>query len=138
MVRALSVVPGNEERDRQGPLLVAREVVAVGALALDRADEALGPTVGPRVPDLGPGMAQSSSATGAREQIAPVRRAIVGEDPLDLDATTCEERRRALDEGDRIVAGERRPELTKRPAGWPCRWPRAGAANRLLGGCCGA
>src|SRR5207244_3109546 len=105
-VRALRVVPGNEEGDRERPLGVAAEVVAVRALALDRADETLGPAVGPGVPRPGAGVANPRGAAGIAEGIAPVRRAVVAEHALDADAVAGEEGQGPLEEASGLAALE--------------------------------
>ena len=64
---SLGVVPGNEQRDRQGPLGVGAELIAIGALPLDRANEPLGPAVRPGVPDLRPGVLRAMTHLGVTD-----------------------------------------------------------------------
>jgi len=117
-VWSVVVVPGNEQRDRQGPRGIVRELVAVRALALNRADESLGPAVRPGVPGLRPGVADRRGPTGVAEREAPVRRAVVAEHPLDPDALAREERGRPIKERRAIAAPESRAELGEgHPAG---------------------
>src|SRR6478672_8328384 len=112
------VVPGNEQRDRQRPLGIGSELIAIRALALDRADEPLGPAVRPRVPSLCPGVPDPGRATGVAEGEALVRRAVVAEHPLHPDALASEERNGPIEERRTVAPVEARPEFGEgQPAG---------------------
>ncbi len=92
---------------------VAAVVVAVRTLALDRADEALGPAIGPGMPRPRTGVADPSGAAGVAEGEALVRRAVVAEHPLDAQSLPREEDQRAIQERCGVAAAQGRAELAE-------------------------
>src|SRR5688572_4817220 len=112
-MRALRVVPGNEERDRQRAFGVGGEVIAVRAFALDRADETLSPPVGPGMARSRAGVPDARAATGVAEGEALVRRSVVAEHALDAQPAAREERTGTIEESRSIDAAEGWSELAE-------------------------
>jgi hypothetical protein len=77
---------------------------AVGPAVEEGADEAFGFAVGLRPVGAGAAVADAECLAGEGVDGGAVAGAVVGEDPLDLDAVALVVGERAAEEGDRVVA----------------------------------